>query len=172
MERSAFIPEIQIDHSVPSRKSVGPQLSRTSNEQLLEPMSPEAAGKLVRRLLAGYPNLGAHDPEGYVAVLTRAMTEFPLWAGERAVVKVDEENSQFPPSEKTLRKWLEDAVRPYKFAAEWEARTRQQLAERTGEPKRFMGTKGDGGTGTIYNHRNFDLALKRHGPPRGFFEKD
>jgi len=87
----------------------------------------------VRRLLAGYPNLGAHDPEGYIAALVAVMVEYPAWAGQRTILKVDEENTDFPPTDKRLRKWLDDAVRPYRFAEEWNARTAEQLAERTTE---------------------------------------
>lgn len=83
----------------------------------------------MRRLLAGYPNLGAHDPEGYIAALIRVMAEYPQWAGERTIIKVDDEHADFPPSDKRLRTWLDEAVGPYRFAAEWEARAKKQIED-------------------------------------------
>lgn len=130
------------------------------------------AVKLVKRLLAGYPNLNAHDPQGYISALVQTMEEFPKWAGERTVLKVDIENAQFPPTDKLLRKWLDDMIRPYRFAAEWDVRSKQQIAERIEDKSEpvFRGTKGDGGAGTIYS--NYDLAFEKHGRPTGVFEKD
>lgn len=62
--------------------------------------------------------------------MIEVMSGYPLWAGQRMIVRVDEENPQFPPSDRVLRTWLEDAVRPYRFVQEWEERAAKQLAER------------------------------------------
>lgn len=136
----------------------------------LSPMDRQTAAKLVRRLLAGYPSLNAHDPEGYIAALVQVMADYPMWAGEMSILKVDAGNSKFPPTDRELRSWLNESIRPYKFAVEWNARTMKQLADRTigEEPKTYMGTKGDGGPGTIYS--DFELAFKKHGRPKGVFE--
>lgn len=124
----------------------------------------------MRRLLAGYPNLNAHDPEGYVAALVQTMEEFPQWAGERAILRVDEENKQFPPTEKVMRSWLTQSVQPYRFAVEWDERVAKQIAERPAEEPKptFLGTAGDGGPGTIYS--DYEEAARRHGRPTGPFE--
>lgn len=138
----------------------------------LTPMDRAMAAKLVRRLLAGYPNLNAHDPEGYVAVLVQAMSGYPQWAGERAVLRVDAENMRFPPTEKVVRGWLEEAVAPFRFAEEWQRRARQQIADRTPDEEgpKYMGTRGDGGPGTTYT--NYDEAVAKHGRPFGAFDQE
>src|SRR5262249_2371794 len=100
----------RIDPTAPPRSGDGRQPSSALNGGLvlLDPMGAEKAARLVRRLLAGFPNLGAHDPEGYIAVLTKAMSEYPHWAGQEVIVRVGQtENAQFPPSERTLRAWLD-----------------------------------------------------------------
>jgi hypothetical protein len=134
-------------------------------------MERQQAAKLVRRLLAGYPHLNAHDPEGYIAALVQVMESYPAWAGERAIVRVDAENAKFPPTDRVLRGWLEEHVRPYKFGEEWNRQARKQIAARApdDEPKKYLGTIGDGGPGTIYS--NFEEAFAKHGRPRGFFER-
>jgi len=96
----------------------------------LTPMGREMAVKLVRRLLAGYSNLTAPDPQAYLAALVETMESYPQWAGERAIMRVEEENNQFPPSEKGLRVWLEEIVRPARFIAQHNERSAEQLAER------------------------------------------
>jgi hypothetical protein len=124
-------------------------------------------------LLAGYPNLkNLADPEAYQAALIETMAKYPVWAGQRAILKVDESaDDQFPPSEKTLRSWLEEFVRPFKFAAEWELRAAAQLKERdeaaieNGEPPRADGV-------TRYDYRSFDEAVKKHGRPIGMWDDD
>jgi hypothetical protein len=130
--------------------------------------------KLVRRLLAGYPNLAAHDPEGYLAALVGLMERYPKWAGGRAIMRVDEQNKSYAPTEPELRSWLEEYISPIRFAAEWDAKTRQQVAERRetiDEAPTFRGVKGDGGPGTIYDASVFDVAVRKHGRPRGPFEE-
>src|SRR5260221_11642361 len=92
-----------------------PQSTNSKSMPNLDPMSRQEATKLVTRLLAGFPNLSSHDPQGYIAALVQVMSEYPLWAGNQAILKVDAEDTQFPPSDRTLRKWLDDAVRPRKF---------------------------------------------------------
>jgi hypothetical protein len=131
-------------------------------------MPIEMARKLVKRLLAGYPNLGAHDPDGYIAALISVMAEFPQWAGERSVLKVDAENSSFPPTEKELRKWLSDAVGPYRFAREWDARSKAQLEERKLLESKAPAADADEQRGTIYS--NYDEAFRLHGKPLGPFD--
>lgn len=164
---------LHVDHGKTSDGEPSRRSTNYVSTVTLDPMTRGDATKLVRRLLAGFPSLSAHDPEGYLAAMVQVMAEYPLWAGQRAVLKVDEaENCQFPPTDRTLRKWLEDAVRPYRFAAQWEAQTRKQLAERPPEdqPKRYLGTSGNGGAGTVYS--NYDEAVARHGRPFGRFERE
>jgi hypothetical protein len=147
----------------------------SSTNGSLTPMGREMATKLVRRLLAGYPNLAAHDPEGYLAALIGAMEQYPKWAGERAVMRVDEQNKIFPPTEKVLRAWLEEFIAPMRYAHEWEEKARRQIAERReaiDDMPNFSGVKGDGGPGTIYDATMFDEAARKHGRPRGPFEPD
>lgn len=135
-------------------------------------MSREEALKFVRRLLAGYPQVNLHDPQGYVAALVEVMEQYPAWAGQAAILKVDEEHAQFPPSDRTLRKWLEEAVSFWRANAERNRRIAKQLAEREpDEPApKCMGVQGDGGPGTIYDYRGFHDAVAKHGRPRGPFE--
>ncbi len=143
----------------------------TSSANMLTPMDRATATKLVRRLLAGYPVLNAHDPEGYMAAMVQVMGEYPAWAGQQAVLRVDKDgDARFIPSDKQLRMWLDDAIRPYKFSAEWLARSVKQIAERVkAEPEPvFLGTRGDGGPGTIYS--NYDEAVRKHGRPIGVNE--
>lgn len=146
--------------------------SRTLPKVDLSPIDRGTAAKLVRRLLAGYPSLNAHDPEGYIAALVQVMAEYPIWAGEMAILKVDSANAAFPPTDRQLRSWLNDSVRPWRYAAEWDARSHEQIAARPKmeEPLLIRGTKGDGGPGTIYS--NFDEAFEKHGRPIGVFESD
>lgn len=149
------------------------QSDDSTNGSKLAPMGRETAVKLVRRLLAGYPNLSAHDPEGYLAVMIETMEKYPQWAGERTTMRVDERNNSFPPTEKDLRSWLEEFMSPARFATAWDGRARLQISERRDDvdtaPK-FSGMKGDGGPGTIYDFSRFDEAVAKHGRPRGRFE--
>lgn len=173
MEQVRFRTEnLRVDHEMTSASERPRHGTSFATMRTLDPMRREEASKLVRRLLAGYPNLSAIDPKSYLAAMIEVMGEYPAWAGQQAVLKVDEENSQFPPSDKTLRKWLEDAVRPYRFAQEWDERSRKQIAERPPEdpPKQYLGTTGDGGVGTVYS--SYDKAVGKHGRPFGRFEKD
>jgi hypothetical protein len=131
-------------------------------------MTVEEARKLIRRLLAGYPNLGAHDPEGYIAALTECMSKYPLWAGQRTIFKVDEANKQFPPTEQELRGWLNDAVRPYRFSKQWEVATAKQLSEREELQGKEKAPEQPESRGTIFT--NYDEAVAAHGRPFGPFE--
>lgn len=69
------------------------------------------------------------------------MAEYPQWAGQRAIYKVDQDNNDFPPPVPKLRAWLDEAVAPYRFAKEWDERAAKQIEERhqleapQGEPK-------------------------------------
>jgi hypothetical protein len=132
----------------------------------LDPMPIATTRKLVRRLLAGYPNLAAHDPKGYLAEMIEVMSQYPEWAGQRAIVKVDEENTDFPPPVPKLRRWLDDAVRPYRFAHEWNARTQKQIEDRPAEEVRPTSTP----SGQIYT--NFTEAFAKYGRPIGPFEAE
>ena len=162
----------RIDPTAPPKSSAGQRPGPTSTlaSVSLEPMPVEMARKLTKRLLAGYPNLGAHDPEGYIAVMIDVMAQYPQWAGERAILKVDAENAQFPPSDKTLRKWLEEAVGPYRFAREWDARSNKQLEERKllEAPQEPIADSSEQ-RGTVYS--NYDEAVAKHGRPIGVFEE-
>lgn len=104
--------------------------------------------------------------------MTEVMAAYPAWAGQQAIMRVDElADTKFPPTDRQLRAWLDDAVRPYRFAAEWNARSAKQIAERSQDVPQlpnYLGTRGDGGTGTIYS--NLDEAMRRHGRSIGPFE--
>jgi hypothetical protein len=128
----------------------------------------EEAHKLVRRLLAGYPNLGAHDPEGYIAALTECMSKYPLFAGQRTIFKVDEANKQFPPTEQELRGWLDDAVRPYRFSKQWETAAINQLDERDELQTKEKLPENTEPRGIIFT--NYDEAVAAHGRPFGAFD--
>lgn len=174
MEQSRVMPEMrpaEDRETTPANGWSGRSIGSTTSPKVLEPMTRQMAAKLVRRLLAGYPNLNAHDPEGYIAALVQTVSDYPQWAGERIILRVDEERPEFPPAERVVRTWLEDAVRPHRFAAEWNARTLKQIAERPREepePKKDLGAIGDGSPGAIYS--NYDEAVKNHGRPHGVFE--
>jgi hypothetical protein len=110
--------------------------------------------------------LAAHDPEAYFAAMIAVMSEYPEWAGQRAIVKVDEENTDFPPPVPKLRKWLDDAVRPHRFTQEWNARSQKQIAERL--PEHASTAEPVSGGGKVFT--NFDDAIAAHGRPFGAFE--
>lgn len=173
MEQFKFTPDMRRGEDRATTSERGWQTQSIGSIALqnfsLNPMDQATAAKLVRRLLAGYPNLGAHDPEGYVVALVQTMSQYPKWAGERVILRVDEEGDRFPPTEKALRSWLNDAVSALRFAEQWNARATKQLAERgPDEPKPPLGTRGDGGPGTVYS--DYEEAMKRHGRPHGRFE--
>lgn len=132
------------------------------------------ATKLTRRLLAGYPNLAAHDPEGYIAAMIAVMAEYPEWAGQRLIIKVDEENVEFPPPVPKLRKWLDEAIAPYRFAQEWEARTKAQLQERKAleAPDSDQHQAAERDLAQTYDAKHFTGAVAKHGRPTGVFEAD
>jgi hypothetical protein len=65
-----------------------------------------------------------------MTALIADMLKYPLWAGKRVVECRASENPHFPPSAPALRKWLEDEIRPYRFAQEWDERARLQVEER------------------------------------------
>jgi len=139
----------------------------------LAPMSREDAAKLVRRLLAGYPTINPHDPEGYIAALVQVMAEYPKWAGDRSITAVDREKSDFPPSDRKLRTWLDEAVRPWRYAADWDARSQQQVKERKAiEPPKTSEAQPEEARGQIYTSANFHEAVAAHGRPLGVFETE
>jgi hypothetical protein len=109
-------------------------------------MGREMAAKLVRRLLAGYPNLTAADPEAYLTALIEVMQGYPVWAGERAITRVDPENKDFPPSDKRLRSWLDEYVRPVVFANQYAQQSAEQLAEREWLERQSKETSPEGRT--------------------------
>lgn len=162
----------RVDPNAPSRKSAGmkPSITSLANSVSLDPMTIEEASKLVRRFLAGYPNLGAHDPEGYIEAMIETMSLYPPWAGERVIIKVDEVNPEFPPSERQLRTWLDDAVRPFKFKQEWEARVKKQLEERSEYEAANGQAQSQLPPQEGQSYTNFDQAVKLHGRPIGPFE--
>lgn len=137
----------------------------------LEPMGIEIAHILVTRILAGYPYLSAHDPQGYRCALEEVMSQYPRWAGERAILRVDEERPEFPPSDRVLRTWLDDAVRPHRFVSEWDARSRAQIRERQ-EQEQLEADKPvpSRPVGITYDARRFYDAVAAHGRPFGAFE--
>ena len=112
----------------------------------LEPMGRETAAKLVRRLLAGYPNLSAADPEAYIAALIETMEGYPKWAGERAIMRVDQESADFSPSEKKLRLWLEELLHPIASASRYDKQSAEQLAEREWLERQSKETSPEGRT--------------------------
>ena len=122
--------------------------------------------RLVRRMLAGFPNLNAHDPEGYRIALIEVMSDYPIWAGEQAVLKAAEENPDYPPTGPRLRVWLAELVRPHRFVQEWNARSIKQIAERL--PEDASTAKPVSGGGKVFH--NFDDAVAQHGRPVGPFE--
>lgn len=176
--------EERVETTAPDKNSEADKPKPTSPKSyengsaFLKKMGPEHAMKLVNRMLAGVPYLTVHDPEGYRLALIEVMSDFPIWAGEQAIVKSQEANPDFAPTAARLRLYLSDIVRPYLFAQEWNARSAKQLKERE-EVEREVGSKpaptsndrqtiGDGGPGTIYS--NYDEAFAKHGRPIGVFE--
>lgn len=157
----------RVDPGARSRKSGGMTLSTmlSASSVSLDPMPIEEANKLVKRFLAGFPNLGAHNPEGYILALVSVMVEFPIWAGNRVITKVDEVNPEFPPSERQLRMWLNEIVAPWRFAAEWNERARKQIAE---SPAPVEGRAAPEAQGEVFT--NYDEAFKKYGRPIGVNE--
>jgi hypothetical protein len=94
------------------------------------------------------------------------MCEFPKWAGEQAVFRVREQNPDFPPSDGRLRLCLVDAVRPYRFAAEWNAQAQKQIAERPIEETKVPLSAERQSTVCT----DFTEAFAAHGRPIGPFE--
>jgi hypothetical protein len=97
-------------------------------------MTLEEARAMLRRLLDGYPNLNLAEPERYIADLCSLLVLYPNWAGEQAVSHI-KRTTEWPPAYGALRKELEDRVRTHRYAAEWEAQTRRQLADKRTEQR-------------------------------------
>ncbi len=143
------------------------------------PMDSGTAADIVGRLLDRYPNLNAHNPEGYMLELGRETAKHPKWAGSQAIeewaaisrAKIQRREADFPP---TVNEWaaiLHGIMAPHRFSKSWDVRSAAQIAERpkvAAEPRYSAG----GGKGTIYNFRQFDDAVAKHGRPIGAFEKD
>jgi hypothetical protein len=96
-------------------------------------MGEHQAAALVARMLRGFPHLSLPDPKGYMAALIEVLTPYPLWCGEFAI-KRPGDNPEFPPSDRTLRKWLEEIVSPARANAQWSKRAAEQLDERKALP--------------------------------------
>ena len=96
----------------------------------LMPMTRAEAVLLVGRMLGSYPSVNLHDPEIYVANITRLLLIYPLWAGEKAIDYV-KRASKFVPTEADLYPALEDQVRVHRKAAEWEAGARANAMARS-----------------------------------------
>lgn len=138
----------------------------------LRPMTALDAAELVDQLLRNYPNLNAHDPAGYITALGEIFSEFPRWAGERAIVQMAEANPDFPPTGPRLRMTLADIVSPYRYAAEWDARADKQIAERKLLEAQPTPTQPENKEerGQIYDATQFHDAVAKHGRPIGVFE--
>lgn len=138
----------------------------------LDPMTKEVAEKLTRRLLAGYPNLGAHDPEGYAVLMVAAFAEYPEWAGHRVIQRVDENNSRFPPSVAEVRSWFDDYLRPFRYCEAWIASAEKQLAERKESSPELTRdpTPSPQSSGAVFT--DYEEACKAHGRPFGPFESE
>lgn len=136
----------------------------------LKPMSELEAAELVDRLLRNYPNLNAHDPEGYIAALGEIMLVFPRWAGERAIVRMAEETPDFAPTGPRLRATLADIVRPYRYAVDWDARARRQMREREAQGAKAQQHTEAAGEQRGKIDTNYAEAVAEHGRPFGAFE--
>lgn len=94
----------------------------------LIPMSRAQAAELVKRLLRSYASLPLHDPEGYVAEIVTLLTGYPLWAGESVIDDV-RHTAKYLPNISDIHPKLEAAIRPLKYAVEWDAQSQRQLLE-------------------------------------------
>jgi len=65
----------------------------------------------VGRLLDGYPHLNLPKPEEYMSALVEVLQSYPLWTGEMAIKRTDD-NPQFLPSDRQMRKWCSDLIAP------------------------------------------------------------
>mgnify|MGYP001608434066 FL=1 len=90
------------------------------------PMSRQDAATLVKKLLRSYASLNLHDPEGYIAEVVTLLSGYPLWAGESVIEEV-RKTSKFIPNISDIHPKLETAVKPFRYAAEWEAQSKRQL---------------------------------------------
>lgn len=80
----------QADHLTPAGRLLPIDEARAllaEIENAMRPIGPKAAASLVRRMLAGYPRLDVHDPEGYIATLAAELAQMPA---EIAAAVVDE----------------------------------------------------------------------------------
>lgn len=96
----------------------------------LTPMNLDEAKALVRRYLGSFPSLNLHDPEIYVADLCGLLCGYPLWAGQSAIEKIKDTN-KFPATRAEIKPLLDEHVRIPKYAQEWEAQARSQIADRS-----------------------------------------
>lgn len=96
----------------------------------LTPMGSQQAAQLADRYLAGFPYLSLSDPEGYQSALVDVLQKYPMWAGEFVIQKGNDENPNLPVSAIQLRKWLEDAVRVHRNAAQWNEDSKKQIEGR------------------------------------------
>lgn len=87
----------------------------------------------MRKLLASYPSLNLHDPEGYVADIVSLLTGYPFWAGERAVDKI-KDTSKFVPTRAEIKPLLEEQVRIPRYAEEWDRGAQETTAARLEGP--------------------------------------
>lgn len=107
----------------------------STNIHDLNPMEKQQAAGLTARLLRGYPYLNLADPQGYATTLVEILIGYPHWVGVRAIRRIDDDNPNFPPSDRMLRKWCEEIFAPARFAALWRRRAREQIADRKCLPR-------------------------------------
>ena len=84
----------------------------------------------MERLLGSYPSVNLHDPEIYVADIASLLSSYPLWAGEMAIDRV-KKTTKFIPTVADLHPELESAVKPLRYAQQWEQRAHAQIEDRT-----------------------------------------
>lgn len=99
----------------------------------LQPMTPEEAAGLARRLLASYPSQRLNDPEGYIAELVSVLSAFPQWAGENATRAVRKANPQWLPGIGQVESELNEQVHSLRYAAQFE-RDAQEMRKRLAGP--------------------------------------
>jgi len=75
-----------------------------------------------------------HDPETYSAELIAALTRYPVWVGERAILEARRGSPKFVPSVAEVEGACEAIFAParhsHDYATEWNTRAALQLAER------------------------------------------
>jgi hypothetical protein len=103
--------------------------AKNSTPISIKPMTKDVAAKLTKRMLGSYPSVNLEDPETYITAVIAVLCKYPHDVGKLAIDNLSN-TLKFIPTIAEIKAACEVIAAPRRQAAEWNARSQAQLAER------------------------------------------